>query len=147
MAGLKAYKAKLEQVISDFEDIKDEAIYECQHEYAKANSKQLFEGIDSNGNKLKPYAESTIKKKKRTNQITSKTILNDYPNSEKGNFHNEMFGEYEGGVLKISSDTDYTRYLVENYGSDIFGLKNANRRKVSRSKVMPLFTAKLKQRL
>ena len=141
----KQYIAKWNKLAQSYDVIVDKFLNDNRERYAKENSKQLFTGEDSKGNILAPYASSTVKHKKRTGQISSKTILNDVPGSTKGAFHNNLFGEYENKTMKFSSDVSYTRYLVDQYGVDIFGLQIDNRKRVSVQYVKPEFKQEVKQ--
>jgi len=143
MAGLKAYKAKLEQVISDFDTITDKVLDDNKQAYADENTRVLFnEGIDSQGNKLPEYSETTKRIKAKKGQPTNRMTLKD-----TGDFHRGFFARLSNGKMTISSKDDKTNELTGRYGQDIFGLQADDRRLVSREMVLPELIKELKQRL
>lgn len=143
MAGLKAYKAKLEQVISDFDAITDKVLDDNKQAYADENTRVLFnEGVDSQGNKLPEYSEITKRIKQKKGQPTNRMTLKD-----TGDFHEGFFAKISSGKMTISSKDDKTNELTERYGQDIFGLQADDRRLVSREMVLPDLIKELKQRL
>lgn len=146
-AILKTYQANLQNIINNWDAITDNAITDNSEHFENMNSAQLFEGKLSTGGSLPSYAESTKKHKVRTGQITSPMILNDVPGSNRGPFHKNIFTEYEGDVLKMSSDTDYTRYLVDRFSPDIFGVTTQNRQRISKRYILPDLVKTIKQQL
>ena len=86
-------------------------------------SLQLFQkGIDSEGNKLIPYLETTKLIKRDKNQIFKHTTLKD-----TGMFYNGFRVIVENNLLYITSTDDKTDELMNKYGKNIFGLTRDNR--------------------
>ena len=143
MAGLKEYRNKLKNVIDDFDSITDKVLDDNKQAYADENTRVLFnEGVDSQGNKLPEYSETTKRIKAKKGQPTNRMTLKD-----TGDFHKGFFARISSGKMTISSKDDKTNELTERYGQDIFGLQADDRRLVSREMVLPDLIKELKQRL
>jgi len=143
MAGLKEYRNKLKNVIDDFDSITDKVLDDNKQAYADENTRVLFnEGVDSQGNKLPEYSETTKRIKAKKGQPTNRMTLKD-----TGDFHKGFFARISSGKMTISSKDDKTNELTERYGQDIFGLQADDRRLVSREMVLPELIKELKQRL
>ena len=143
MAGLKEYRNKLKNVIDDFDSITDKVLDDNKQAYADENTRVLFnEGVDSQGNKLPEYSETTKRIKEKKGQPTNRMTLKD-----TGDFHRGFFARLSNGKMTISSKDDKTNELTGRYGQDIFGLQADDRRLVSREMVLPDLIKELKQRL
>ena len=100
------------------------------------------QGKTSEGVSLPEYAESTKKYKIRKGQPIDRMTLRDTKA-----FHNSFFAEYNYGKLEITASDVKTTVLTKRYGSDIFGLTEENRRKVSREIILPIFVSEIKNLL
>lgn len=125
---LRAFKehlpSMLEDIILDKEDVITSAV---------ADNQLYRRGI--NGKEVKiasyaPYAESTIKKKKKKGQPTSRVTLRD-----TGDFHRAMFIVFEPDGFYVTSEDYKTPFLVKKYGDEIFRLSDKNLTRILRSHV------------
>ena len=100
-----------------------------EKEIIKLNTdRQLyFRGIGGDGQKLKPYAPSTVKKKVRDNLPTWTTLF------QSGKFHHSWRIEVRGdeiwfwaGENEVGRGFSLRDHLVKVYGKDIFGLTEEN---------------------
>lgn len=113
---------------------------------SKAIVNQLYmRGINGEGVKImdyQPYKESTIERKKRKGQPTTRVTLRD-----KGDFHEMIVPTIEGKYLKITSLDEKTNMLVDKYGKDIFTLTNDNLKRILDVHVRPILQKKLRDAL
>lgn len=116
---LRAFKDHLpyllEDIISDKEDVIVSAI---------ANDQLYRRGINGKGVKIAsyaPYALSTIQKKKKKGQPTTRVTLRD-----TGDFHNSMFIVFDADGFYVTSDDYKTSKLIDRYGDEIFRLTDKN---------------------
>ena len=125
---LRAFKehlpSMLEDIILDKEDVIISAV---------ADNQLYRHGI--NGKEVKiasyaPYAESTIKKKKKKGQPTSRVTLRD-----TGDFHRAMFMVFEPDGFYVTSEDYKTPFLVKKYGDEIFRLSDKNLTRILRSHI------------
>ena len=82
--------------------------------------KQLYEkGIDSLGNKLKPYTRYTVREEKRKGQPYDKTTLKD-----TGDFYKKFYIQLDNREFKLDSADVKRDELEEKYGTNgsVFGL-------------------------
>ena len=93
---------------------------------------QLFLGVDSNGNRLKPYTPYTIAIKKEKGQPSDRTTLKD-----TGSFYSDFFLFSNGKDFDLFSSNIKTEKLTEKYGKDIFGLTPDNEHFVNFEIVLP----------
>ncbi len=143
MSGLKEYSAKIQNLLSELTEIEDNIIDDNADSYVNENVKYLYEqGKTSEGVSLPEYAESTKKYKIRKGQPIDRMTLRDTKA-----FHNSFFAEYNYGKLEITASDVKTTVLTKRYGSDIFGLTEENRRKVSREIILPIFVSEIKNLL
>lgn len=94
--------------------------------------KQLFEqGIDSDGQLLKPYKPITIAIKRQKGEVYNRTTLLD-----TGDFYKGFDLLYKNGVISIFSRDSKSMDLVDKYGN-IFGLVKENQVIVNEKIVLP----------
>lgn len=106
----------------DFEAV--EAFNATGKDYARLNTEQMYQGTNSKGQDIVPnYAQSTIARKKRKGQPFDRVTLND-----TNEFYTKTSAFADDNKIYIDSDVPYTKYLVERYGEEIFGLNNENRK-------------------
>lgn len=91
------------------------------------NAEQMYMGIKSDGEEIKPaYAESTIKAKKKKGQPYDRVTLRD-----TGLFHQKIIVYADNENIFIDSDVDYSKHLAARYTEKIFGLEKQNRKEFS----------------
>jgi hypothetical protein len=84
---------------------------------------QLFNGIDSRGEKISPaYASRTISIKKSKGQPYNRVTLKD-----KGNFYRETDIDTGKNDFVIINYNEQYPYLSEKYGKDLLGLTPLNK--------------------
>lgn len=124
----------LESIIKSKEDVIISAI---------ANNQLYRRGITGTGQKImdyQPYAPSTIRRKKRKGQPTTRVTLRD-----TGNFHRSMYVVYDSEGFYVTSDNKATPFLVKRYGDKIFRLTDENLSRILRSHIRKELTKKLKK--
>lgn len=103
---------------------------------------QLYEqGINGKGQEIMsymPYRPSTIERKRKKGQPTTRVTLRD-----TGKFHGSMFLVVDDEGFYITSDDEKTKYLIKKYGEEIFRLTNENFNKILRENIRK----ELKERL
>ena len=103
---------------------------------------QLYEqGINGRGQEImsyRPYKPSTIERKRKKGQPTTRVTLRD-----TGKFHGSMFLVVDDEGFYITSDDEKTKYLIKKYGEEIFRLTNENFNKILRENIR----RELKERL
>lgn len=103
---------------------------------------QLYDkGIDRDGKKLSPpYAESTIKRKKRKNQPTGRVTLRD-----ENVFHRSFYIYYGTDNFQIMTTDPIEPFLTYRYGETILGLTDENLSYVIEKIIAPVIMEKLKE--
>lgn len=124
---------KLEDVLYNIKglDVNDfmQSIYE-EPEFQRLvgflnTEQQLYLGIDSKGESLGEYSDSTIAYKKRKNQVVDRVTLKD-----TGDFYSDFdIIPQEDGFL-ITNVNEKALILIDKYGNNIFGLVDENLQKV-----------------
>lgn len=101
---------------------------------SKANAEQLFDGIRSDSTATdsppgRPYARSTIRRKRAKGQPFDRVTLKD-----RGVFHKSIDARVsiQTKDITISSPVPYQKYLVGSYGKKIYGLTDSNLSKLAR---------------
>lgn len=124
----------LEGIIRDKEDVITSTI---------ADNQLYRRGVNGRGEKImeyEPYAESTIKKKKRKGQPTTRVTLRD-----TGDFHKAMKVIFDAEGFYITSDDYKTKYLVKKYGGEIFRLTDKNFNRILKSHVRKELVKRIKK--
>jgi hypothetical protein len=76
-------------------------------------------GENSKGSMIRPaYKKTTIRLKKRKGQPTNRVTLRN-----TGKFHKTLKVVPYDDYLEISSDLEYSKYLLAKYGDDILGIQ------------------------
>ena len=125
---LRAFKDSLpvllEEIVRDKEDVIIAAI----------TNDQLFRrGVNGRDEKIMdymPYRPSTIRRKLKKGQPTTRVTLKD-----TGEFYESMFVVFDSEGFYITSNDDKAKDLVEKYGSTIFRLTNKNFTRILRSHI------------
>lgn len=125
---LRAFKdslpALLEEIVRDKEDVI----------IATITNDQLFRrGVNGRDEKIMdymPYRPSTIRRKLKKGQPTTRVTLKD-----TGEFYESMFVVFDSEGFYITSNDDKAKGLVEKYGSTIFRLTNKNFTRILRSHI------------
>ena len=125
---LRAFKDNLpellEEVVRDKEDVIIAAI----------TNDQLFRrGVNGRDEKIMdymPYRPSTIRKKQKKGQPTTRVTLKD-----TGEFYKSMFVVFDSEGFYITSNDDKAKYLVKKYGDTIFRLTDKNLTRILRSHI------------
>lgn len=135
---LRAFKdnlpTMLEDIIRDKEDVIVSAI---------ADAQLYRRGINGRGEKIMsyaPYAASTIKKKRKKGQPTTRVTLKD-----TGAFHESMYVVFDSEGFYIISDDEKTKYLIKKYGKEIFRLTDENFNRILRSHIRKELVKRLKR--
>lgn len=135
---LRAFKdnlpTMLEDIIRDKEDVIVSAI---------ADAQLYRRGINGRGEKIMsyaPYAASTIKKKRKKGQPTTRVTLKD-----TGAFHESMYVVFDSEGFYITSDDEKTKYLIKKYGKEIFRLTDENFNRILRSHIRKELVKRLKR--
>lgn len=125
---LRAFKehlpSMLEDIILDKEDVITSAI---------ADDQLYRRGITGKEVKIAsyaPYAESTIKKKKKKGQPTTRVTLRD-----TGDFHKATFIVFESDGFYVTSEDYKTPFLIKKYGDEIFRLSDKNLTRIIKSHI------------
>lgn len=128
-----------------FKDILKEELQQIilnhEHEILSmiAEDQMYNRGIAGKNTEITPgYKISTIKRKKKKGQRTDHVTLKD-----TGLFYNKMYVEYDENGFFITSDTQYTQYLIKKYGSAIFRLTNENLNIIIKEYIRPDLQQKL----
>lgn len=105
---------------------------------------QLFQGLASNGQDIRPYYTEDLKPSGYFHSVESakryaawKESGISYPYSVKrnpnapnlyidGSFHDELDVQFDVQTLEIVGTTDYSRKIIEKYGVQTFGLMASN---------------------
>lgn len=132
MSALRDYIARL-QTITVFSQ--EEQIFKIlkanEHTVIDLNLSQLSHGQDSEGKPIgPPYKELTIEIKKEKGQPTNFVTLKD-----EGDFYRGFFMSDELPAV-LNSDDWKTNKLTDKYGSEIFGLNQANQGRVNREVIL-----------
>lgn len=141
---------KLDELISKLKSFEDEIIKVIE-EAIRANEDfivalnyedQLYDGgVDRDDVPLKPpYAESTVKRKKRKNQITSHVTLRD-----EGIFHKSFYIYYGDDNFEIMTSDPIEPILKWMYNEKILGLTDTNKQYVFEKIIAPAIENKLKK--
>lgn len=82
------------------------------------NRDQLFSGKDANGDEiLPPYAESTVKRKRRKGSPYDRVTLKD-----EGEYHQSLEIDFGPDSFLIGSNDSKAIYLERRYGKSVYGL-------------------------
>lgn len=123
----------------DTESAVIESIVETEKQFIELQTDQLYNGYMSNGNKIEPpYAESTVKQKRKKGQPTDRVTFKD-----KGDFYGEMTAAPDNDVIRIGSGVPYEKYITQRSGTGIYGLDDQNRKIYIWTDLFP----KIKQRI
>ena len=125
---LRAFKDSLplmlEDIVRDNEDVIVSAIVDDQ----------LYRrGVNGYNEKIMdyaPYAPSTIKKKKRKGQPTTRVTLRD-----TGDFHKAAYVIFDRDGFYITSSDYKTVFLTKKYGDEIFRLTDKNFTRIIKSHI------------
>lgn len=135
---LRAFKDSLpmllEGIIRDKEDVIIDTITDNQ---------LYLRGINGMGEEImsyRPYAESTIKKKKKKGQPTTRVTLRD-----TGAFYKSFFVVFDSEGFYITASDEKTPLLIEKYGEEIFRLTDENLTMLLRDHIRKELVKRLKQ--
>lgn len=135
---LRAFKDSLPMLLEDIVRDKEDVIVS-----AIADDQLYRRGINGKGQKIMdymPYAERTIKNKKRKGQPTTRVTLRD-----TGAFHESMYVVFDSEGFYITASDDKTEKLVDKYGEEIFRLTDKNFTRIIRSHIRKELTKRLKR--
>lgn len=135
---LRAFKEHLPELLEEAVRAKEDVIVS-----AIADDQLYRRGI--NGREIKimeyaPYKPSTIKRKQKKGQPTTRVTLRD-----TGAFHESMFVVFDQEGFYITSSDPKTQVLVEKYGDEIFRLTNKNFTRILRSHIRKEIIKRLKR--
>lgn len=133
---LKSFEKELFEVIE--KAIKDNEDFIIALNYED----QLYDkGIDRDGKKLTPpYAESTVKRKKRKNQPTGRVTLRD-----ENVFHQSFYIYYGTDNFQIMTTDPIEPILTYRYGEELLGLTDENLQYVTEKFVAPAILEKMRE--
>jgi hypothetical protein len=134
--ALRSFRDRL-----DFEMAEITETEEARRRITEANVSQLYDyGRRADGREITPpYAESTIKRKRRRGQPTNRVTLRD-----TGAMHSRLQVVADDADLFLYSDRPYVRYLLERYGKEIFGLTEEAARRIAREVYAPALLRRLR---
>lgn len=113
--NVKTFQQEVDSVIIDI-------IKENEDLVIQMNVDNLFAGIKNNGERIvPPYAASTVKRKKRKGQPFNRVTTRD-----QGDHHESIFIKYKEDEFELDASDFKKQYLVRKYGSDLYGLTEAN---------------------
>ena len=134
---LRKFKDELPLYLEDIIRSKEDVIVD-----AIRNDQLYRRGINGEGVKIMdyaPYAPSTIKRKRRLGQPTTRVTLRD-----SGKFHESMYLELDSEGFRIVTDDQKAKFLVSRYGANIFRLTNENFNRIVKSHIRKELIRKLK---
>lgn len=135
---LRAFKDNLPGLLEEVVHSKEDVII------AAITNDQLFRrGVNGRNVKIMsymPYRPSTIRKKKKKGQPTTRVTLKD-----TGEFYESMFVVFDSEGFYITSSDDKTKYLVKKYGNTIFRLTDKNLTRILRSHIRKELVKHIKQ--
>lgn len=135
---LRAFKDNLPGLLEEVVHSKEDVII------AAITNDQLFRrGVNGRNVKIMsymPYRPSTIRKKKKKGQPTTRVTLKD-----TGEFYESMFVVFDSEGFYITSSDDKTKYLVKKYGNIIFRLTDKNLTRILRSHIRKELVKHIKQ--
>lgn len=133
MITIYDYIQKVQKVKNELPKQVEKIVNDNKKEILDLNrEKQLFEqGIDSDGQLLKPYKPVTIAIKRQKGEVYNRTTLLD-----TGDFYKGFDLLYRNGVISIFSRDSKSMDLVDKYGN-IFGLIEENQVIVNEKIVLP----------
>lgn len=152
MAAVKRYNAtlrNLEYRLRAFKDNLPELLEKAIHEkedviIAAISNDQLYRrGVNGRDEKIMeymPYRPSTIRKKLKKGQPTTRVTLKD-----TGDFYKSMFVVFDSEGFYITSSDDKAKYLVKKYGESIFRLTDKNFTRILRSHIKKEIIKQLKR--
>lgn len=135
---LRAFKDSLPTMLEDIVRDKEDVIVS-----AIADAQLYRRGINGRGEKIMsyaPYAASTIKKKKKKGQPTTRVTLKD-----TGVFYESMYVVFDSEGFYITSDDEKTKELTKKYGKEIFRLTDENFNRILRSHIRKELVKRLKR--
>ena len=129
----------------DVEAIIKESVQEVSEEYVKRNLDQLYEGLDSEGQKITP-------KYRRNKYARVKNEMNPLPGLGTpdlfvtGAFYEGTEVRLEGEDLVEESSVDYAKDLEQKYGEEqIWGLDEENHDEFVNEDLQPLIIEKISE--
>ena len=134
----RAFKDNLPYMLEDIIREKEDVIVS-----AIANDQLYRRGINGKGKKIMeyaPYAERTIKIKKKKGQPTTRVTLRD-----TGDFHKSMFVVFDSEGFYVTASDDKTEKLIAKYGDEIFRLTDKNFTRIIRSHVRKELVKRIKR--
>ena len=143
--------ANLEYRLRKFKDILHEELFGIikQKEDVIINyvqQQQLYRrGITGDGKKIwekHPYSPRTIANKKKKGQVTTRVTLKD-----SGKFYGDFDVVITAEGFYVTSYTDYSIYLEQRYGNNIYRLTDENLKKLLNVHIKPELKRRLKRRL
>lgn len=135
---LRAFKDNLPELLEKVVRDKEDVII------ATITNDQLFRrGVNGRDEKIMnymPYRPSTIYKKHKKGQPTTRVTLKD-----TGDFYKSMFVVFDSEGFYITSNDDKAQYLVKKYGNSIFRLTDKNLTRILRSHIRKELVKHIKQ--
>lgn len=99
-------------------DVIGESFDESAESYADLNATQMYSGVKSDSEEIKPfYSASTIVYKISKGQPYDRVTLRD-----TGNFYKGIYAKLQGTRIEVGSTDEKAEQLEEKYGKKIFGL-------------------------
>lgn len=112
---------KLDKV--DVHEASQMSIIDTDRDLARVQQEQLFQGLRSDGKRIKPgYATSTKDYKRKKGQPFDRVTLKD-----TGQFYSGILIDVRGETFVITSADEKTGKLEDKYGFRIFGLNKESR--------------------
>lgn len=134
---LRAFKDSLPEYLEDIIKSKEDVIVS-----AVVNDQLYRRGVNGDDIKIdsyKPYAHSTIIRKLKKGQPTTRVTLRD-----TGKFHGEAYLVIDSEGFYVDSKAPVTDILIKRYGPKILRLTNKNLNRIIVSHIKKGLTKKLK---
>jgi hypothetical protein len=113
---------RLEQLKAGYETMISLSVEDTAAEFGRLNVEQMFAGMLSNDEQIEPpYAESTIRRKRKKGQPYDRVTLRD-----TNEFHEAYRLQVINDYLVEDSDVPYAEYLEKRYTPQIWGLNDEN---------------------
>jgi len=112
----------------DIESILEDVFLECRDDFLALQKAQMFSGTLNTGDPITPpYVAQTARRK----GFSTPNLYN------TGDFFQGIGVLVENRVVTVNSDVDYTKWIENRYGTDIWGLDQENMEKFVNETLLP----------
>lgn len=140
---LQELQKGLEFISVNFNQIVLDLIKDIEKEVIKMNvDDQLFQGVNSKGQKITPpYTPAYRKRKERRGLVADRVTTR-----LEGDYHDSFFITYHDDSFDLDAKDLKKRYLERMYSIDLYGLTDANKKKLG-NMLLPRLIEVINQRL